>query len=477
MHRQISAPGADWGRRCSARMQAVSLLCASVWLSVPAAQAAETAPLRLTLASAVSKALAGGAAARIARLEAHRAEQSYGALRSGYLPRLAVTSEAGWSNRFDETFTALDQNLVPKKYGLATIGADRGWFNVYLSQVLFDLQQWKLIEREQLAAEAAAIKERRQRDDVAYEVMQRYAALLRAQEDARQAQERLVDAEWLLEQADARLQAGRTLEVEHSLADLHREDAQLDVQVAAHQTAATEADLWIAVGNGSEVGSSLDLVSESLPPVEQPLSLGQVAEFVSGAPELELLELGRRMQRTAVEAARAERLPKLKLVTGYSYYGAKRFDNYNDELWVGIDLSIPIFDGFRSAHEIRGAEDDAKIANIRYESALETKQARVQELLAQLEAGRQRLAIARRRAGAAAEQERLADLNLRAERGGLSEALAAREALARYQGEATGAYFDQLERWASLQRELGRLSSEILGSATPAAVPPQAPGP
>ena len=58
---------------------------------------------------------------------------------------------------------------------------------------------------------------------------------------------------------------------------------------------------------------------------------------------------GDRLQQTFehhVQAARAGRLPKLKFVTGYSHYGIKRFDNYDDELWVGVDFSIPIFDGF-----------------------------------------------------------------------------------------------------------------------------------
>ena len=131
-----------------------------------------------------------------------------------------------------------------------------------------------------------------------------------------------------------------------------------------------------------------------------------------------------------------------------------------------------VFDGSQTRHEIRGAEHGAQIASIRYESTLETKRATIRELLKRLETGRQRLAIARRRAETASEQQRLADLNLRAERGGLVEALAAREQLSRFEIEAIDAYFDQLELWASLQRELGRLSSEILGSASPRAPTP-----
>jgi hypothetical protein len=67
----------------------------------------------------------------------------------------------------------------------------------------------------------------------------------------------------------------------------------------------------------------------------------------------------------------------------------------------------------------------------------------------------------------------LADVNLRAERGDLREALIAREQQIRFTREAIDSYFDQLALWASLQRELGRLSHEILRSAaaTPAVAP------
>jgi outer membrane protein len=457
MRRQFCARGR--GRT----LRPVSALIASVLMLAVFAtgRAADSPALRLTLTDAVSRALSAGAAARIATLETHRAQESLGAARGGYLPQVFVTSEAGWSNRFDDTFTAIGQNGEAKKFGLATIGTNRGWFNLYLSQILFDLRQWKLIEREELAAEAAALQEQRHRDDVVFEVTRRYAALLRMRQQAGVTQERLVNAEWLAEQADARLQAGRLLEVQHSLAALHREAARLDAESASYDIAAAESELWIAVGEGDEPSGPVELVRESLPEVEGTMSPGQVAELVSASPELRLLQLRRRMDAASVDAAKATRLPKLKLVTGYSHYGIKRWDNYDDEFWVGIDLSIPIFDGFQSTHQIRAAEDQARIASIRYDSALQTKRARVRELLKRLDTGRKRLAIARRRAELGSEQQRLA------------EALAAREQLSRLETEAIDAYFDQLELWASLQRDLGRLSSKILGSGPPPGANPQ----
>ncbi len=471
--RHFTAPDTErW--RTAWRRVAYTLVCAVVIPVTPAARGETALRGPLTLSEAVARALSAGPAARIARLEAHRASESASAMRGTYLPQVNITSEAGWSNRFDDTFTAIGRDGDVQKFGLATIGANRGWFNVYLSQMLFDLKQWRLIEREELAAEAASLQENLQRDDVTMAVTRRFASLLRVQRRAQLSQERLVNAQWLAEQAGARLEAGRALDVEHSLANLHREGAELEAEAARYDIAAAEADLWIAVGEGEEPSGQLQLDTGSLPPVERAVSVGQIAELVSAAPELRVLDLRRRMELVAVEAARAGRLPKLSLVTGYTHYGVKRFDNYDDEVWVGVDLSIPIFDGFQSKHKIRGAEHGAEIAKIRYESTLQTKRAEVRELVKRLDTGRQRLDIARRRAATAREQQRLADLNLRAERGGLSEALAAREQRARFENEVVDLYFDQVQLWANLQHHLGRLTSEVVtaapssrGTATP----------
>ncbi len=469
----LPAPRAERQRAMRARL-AVCLV-AVAGLTASAARADEGP---LTLANAVSRALAGGAAARIARLEAHRATDAASEKRGAYLPQLGITSDAGWSNRYEETFKALapgatDVDPSTVTLGLATLGTDRGWLNIYVSQILFDLKQWKLIEREELMAEAAAVQETSERDDVAFEVLRRYVNLLGLQRKQALAHELLADAEWLREQGDHFFQAGRILEVEHTLAGLYLEEAELDAQTKVHEIAAAQADLWLAVGEGEPPAGTLSLVPNSLPRIDA-AALAESAEAdLKTAPELRILELRRRMDEVGVAAARAGRLPTLRFISGYTNYGPKRFDNFTDELWVGINLEIPLFDGFQSRHAIRGAERGAEIARLRYQSTFERKRARVRELLKRLETSQRRLEIAERRSEAAREQQRLADVNLRAERGDLREALIAREQQIRFTREAIDSYFDQLVLWANLQREVGRLSQEILRSAaaTPAAAP------
>jgi len=468
-HCRLSASRAEPRRALRARL--VVCLVAGAALIASAARADEGP---LTLANAVSRALAGGAAARIARLEAHRATDAAGEKRGAYLPQVGISSDAGWSNRYEETFNALaPDGSSTVTLGLATLGTDRGWLNVYVSQILFDLKQWKLIEREELMAEAAAVQETSERDEVAFEVLRRYANLLSLQRKQAVAQELLRDAQWLREQGDHFFEAGRILEVEHTLADLYLEETELDAQTLSHEISAAQEDLWLAVGEGEPPAGTLTLVPESLPSIAAAASPEAAEAGLKTAPELRILDLRRRMDEIGVAAARAGRLPTLTFISGYTNYGPKRFDNFTDEFWVGINLAIPLFDGFQSRHAIQGAERGAQIARLRYQSGFERKRARVRELLKRLETSQQRLEIAERRAEAAKEQRRLADVNLRAERGDLREALIAREQQIRFTQEAIDSYFDQVELWASLERELGRLSHEILRSTavTPAVVP------
>jgi outer membrane protein len=426
---------------------------------------------QLRLPDALARALQKGVAAQIARLEAERAGHAAGEVRANYLPQVGLTSEAGWSNRYNETFYGADANGNLREYGLATLGADRAWLQVYASQILFDLKQWKEIEREELAAEVASLAETRDRDEVAYDVLHRYAKLVALEREAEVANQQLEQARWLDERAADLLGAGRLLPVERDLAELHRADADLSAQTVAGEIEAARAALWLAIGEPEPLRIPLD--PSSLPTVDA--EDGQWAvDAVSQSPELRMLDLRRRMDEASVAAAKANRLPTLRFVSGYSNYGPQRYDAYEDEIWVGVDLEVPIFDGGRTTHAIAGAQRQAEIARLRHQSTLDTKRARVRELVQRLDASIQRSELVQQRAAAAAEQLRLADLHLTAERGDVAGAVAARERHGQLARAAIASEYEQTELWGELQRELGRLSFEILGpvaKASPAPAP------
>ena len=442
-------------------------LAAFVLLWVPGSVSAEAADDTLTLEEAISKALAEGTAARIASLEAERAEHGAKEVRAAVLPQVGVTSDVGWSNRYDDTLIALDAQGQAREYGLATIAADRAWLQLYVSQILLDLKQFRELEREELGAEVAALAETRDREAIAYEVVRRYSRLVALERKAAVAAEQQREAAWLDDQATHLMDAGRALPGDRSLVRLHATDAAFAERDWEQEIASARAELWLAIGEDEPLRVPLD--PSSIPRVDvDTIGYGAVDE-VRQSPEMRILDVRRRMELASVEAAKAGRLPTMRFVSGYSHYGPKRYDAYEDELWVGVDVEVPIFDGLRASHAIQGAQRDAEIARLRYQQTLAEKRARVRELLRRLQASSERLDLARERVHASREQLRLANLNLQADRGDLRGAVDARENHTRVALDAIDAEFAQVDLWASLQRELGRLSLKVLSPVAAAA--------
>lgn len=424
----------------------------------------------LALSEAVSRALADGYSVRIAKLTTGQAEDGFRESRGSYLPHVYVTSGAGYSSRRKEKLVALDENFKVREYGLSALASDEGWLNVIVDQLVFDVRQLKTIQREKIAADVARVSEAQERERIAYDVTTRFADIVRLQILADEARAQAEQARRLDDLADNLLGAGRAVESERQLVALHLAEAEIDAQSRAAEAADARSALWVAITAGEQRGGMTRVAGGSLPEPKLDLSAAELEEAMSGSPEVRVLELRRRLEETNVGAASARRLPTLGFRAGYSHYGADRFDLFPDEWRVGIDLRVPIFDGFEAKSAISGAVKGAEIARLRYQSLLDSKRSRLRELARKLEAAETRLELARRRAAGAAERVRLTDLKLEASRSTLEQALSARERLVRDAQEATNAYFTRFDVWTALQYELGRLTVAVLGTS-PGATP------
>ena len=207
----------------------------------------------LTLASAVTRALQDGFVARIARLTSGQAEDAYKEMRGTYLPQLSVTSGAFYSNRQDETLIAFDQNLNIREFGISSLAANEGWLNVFVDQLVVDVKQWRLIEREKLGAEVAQIDEQQEHERVALDVTKKFAEVVRLQRQAEHAEAALEEARWLDEQAGTQFEAGNALETEREIAAVHLEQSEIDARVRQAEARDALAALWLAVA-GPEPG-------------------------------------------------------------------------------------------------------------------------------------------------------------------------------------------------------------------------------
>ena len=450
---------------------------AALTIALVAAGAGRAAGSTLTLADAVSQALREGADAKIARLETEQADAEAGKARSIYWPQAEITSNAGWSNRQNDTIDTISGDNCPdnpdaclhKRYPLSALGSNASWLSVYIDQVLVDLSRWHGVERSELEREAAGVQEAQQREAISFAITQQYLTVLRMQRLAAIDAQRVSDAEWLDRQAATLLEAGRALSSDRDQAALALEEAR--TEAAAHKLELEDARLalWQAIGGAAGDEDELELVPDSVPAsvaASDPAS----DEVLGAMPELRILDLRRRMEEATLAAARAERYPTLSMRGGYFHYGTKRFDAFESEVAVGVDLHIPVFNGFRTSSAIAGASDALEAARLRYDSVRQSKRAKLRELARRLAASQQQPQLAERRARLAAERRRLADLALQGQRGSVAEALAARAESERTGRAAIDAQFDRVMLWATFEREAGGLTTALVGeqaNATP----------
>jgi outer membrane protein TolC len=456
----VSEYASSWSGRHLWRSAVVVWAAAAVTVYASLAKATD---LHLTLPDAVTQALRDAPEAKIAQLEAGQADDALSAMQSAYWPRASISSDAGYSNRFNEKLKAVDGNGQLRRYNLATIGSKDGWFNFHVEQLLFDLSRWRNIKSAELEAEAARVAGLQRREVITFGVLERYVDVLRLEELLQLDQGRVRQGDWLDEQAAFMLKAGQCLPAEREQVALSGEEARLQAAMRTEELAHARARLRIAIGVPDTEDVGVRLVRESLP-VASDQAVDQAVEArVQASPEVRVLDIRRVMEETKASATRAEALPTLGAGAGYTHYGAKRLDNFVDEMSVGVRLRMPLFEGFRIQHAVAGATKAAEIARLRHRSLLETKRANVRELRRRLVASAQQPELARRRAHLAEERLRVADLNLRARRGNIDQSLAAREEVVRHGTEAVAVRFDRVILWATLQRETGELASTIVG--------------
>lgn len=455
---------APFARRARARGLAAALL------AVCAARAVAAAEAPLTLAAAVAQALQEAPDARIARLEAEQADAAAAAARSLYWPHASVNSQAGWSNRQDDTIDVYNptKNNELKRYPLSTLGSAEPWLGLYLDQVLFDLKQWRGVQRSELEAEAAAVAEAQQREGISAAVLDQYLEIVRLDAIGERDQQRLRDAEWLDRQARLLLGAGRALPNEQEEVALEVEQARLDADEDAAQRAHARAVLAQLIGAG-DAAAALRVDPGSLPAVRP--APEETPGAVDDAPELRILALRQRMEEVTLDAARAARYPTLAVRGGYFHYGTKRFNAFEQELAIGVDLKIPVFDGFEATASIDRATKAAEAARLRYAAVEQQKRARAGELERRVGVAVQQEALAARRAKIGAERLRLADASLQGQRGSLVAALAARADAVRDARGLVEARLESVRAWAALQRERGHLAVALVGGDAAVAPP------
>lgn len=359
-----------------------------------AARSQEPSAVRpLSLDEAIAEALEGNASLAVARAETDLAGAEARAAAAPLWPRIDLSS--GWTRSNDPVFAfgtklrqgifteadlALDALNAPDAIDDWRTGASVQW-------KLISPQVWAGRSAAARAAEAADWKELRTREatvlmtEAHYYEAQRaaaqHAAALRAEEAARSARDvfarretegMLTRAEVL--QAEAELQGAVATRI-----DAERREADALRRLAVH------------LGWSPE---TLPRLTDSLDLGEVEAGTGQEGAGPSGGGSGSGFDPARRADLQALERARAAAdanatrarlgyLPELEGFGGWSMHGGDAFANDGDNWIAGIALKWNVFSGFGRSADSKRADAGRAIAEARYDEALRSARAEVEE--------------------------------------------------------------------------------------------------
>jgi outer membrane protein TolC len=233
-----------------------------------------------------------------------------------------------------------------------------------------------------------------------------YIKAMRADADLHARQADTLLATDLLGIARAQLQAGTgvALDVTRARAQLAATRSSLIASRNARDHAHLDLlrALSLTVGTDIVLTDSLSLVAAATEPIPDEAAL--LAQALRARPDILAEEARVRAAQQGLSAIKAERLPTLGLVADDGVIGKNGARLLNTYTW-GLQLSIPIFDGFAREARVQEQRSVVKEAEIRQRDVEQQAQADVRGAVLDLAAAREEL-------DAASERLRLAEQEL-----------------------------------------------------------------
>lgn len=386
-----------------------SMLALLVALLPGTLRAQHAAPYRLTLGDAARLAAerATPVLEALARVEA--ADARVGASTADLLPTVSADVVQG-ARTFNTASFGLDFPAPPGQPPLfdprgEVVGPVKSAdLRARVDIPLVDLGAWG----RRRSARASADAERRGADAVAAQAAataaREYVALLRARAEIEARQEDLRLAAELQDIAQGLLDSGVGVAIDVTRAEAQVATIRAQLLTAEHRADAAELSLRrtlrLPFDATLELAEELTSLTLDTPPAED----AAVATALERRTDLETAEAYESAALEAVSATRADRLPRLSASVDDGFYGRTFGRLLNTYTW-SLRLSVPVFDGFERSSHLREQEARARELALRIDALEEDVAYQVRRALLDLSA-------AQEQAGAAAERERLADLEV-----------------------------------------------------------------
>jgi outer membrane protein len=366
------------------------------------ASAQQTPVVSLTLGDAARLAARQSALARGARLRADEADARVRQRKADLLPNVSsYVQEAG--RTFNTSTLGID---LPAPPGQPPVfdpkGQIEGPINTLdvrgrVQQNLLDFGALGRVRSAQAAARSSSADADATAEQAATIATNAYIRAMRADADLQARQADTVLATELLGIAQAQLQAGTGVGL-----DVTRARAQLAATRAsliASRTARDHARLDLLRSLALPVGSDI-VLADSLTGAIGAESVADeptlVAQALQNRPDILAEEQRVRAAQQGLSAIKAERLPTLGLVADDGVIGKNGAKMLNTYTW-GLQITLPIFDGFRREGRVQEQQSVIKGAQVRQHDLEQQAQADVRGALLDLAGAREQLDAARER--------------------------------------------------------------------------------
>ncbi|HOO63022.1 MAG TPA: TolC family protein [Synergistaceae bacterium] len=359
--------------------------------------------------------------------------------------------------------SGVDQAEAPGKPGVdlsssyrrqdaGSSGYDSYSSGVTVSQLISD---WGKTKSQVLMAEMNVEASRYDYDDVLqtlfFDVKQAYFDLLRARKEEEVAREAVRTYEHHLEQARGFFEVGRVSKIDVTTAEVDLSKARLELIKKKTAVETAKASLSNALGYPEAPSYRIrDMLSWEKVDITRQEALQSA--FMT-RPDLRALELRRNRAEESVNLARKNDAPSLSAKAGYTW-GDRDFTG-NGETYVGLSLTVPLYDGGLTRGKVRQARGELEKSEANLESLRQDVVLEVEKAFSELRNSEEAIGTAQKTVEHAKENLELANGRYEVGVGSPVEVTDATENYTNAQNDYYGSLYDYRLALGALEKAIG----------------------
>lgn len=375
-------------------------------------------------------------------------EAAYGKSKSAYLPTVSADGSISQSN------TKTEDEKTKKTHPYSG--------NVALSWLVYDFGG-RSAKTDQMKAylETAEFSYNANLHDTVLAINQAYFDLLSAQEVLKSSQESEKSFKKSYEESKRRFDLGLVSASDKLLAKTTYENSRLDVVQAGNLLKKAQGSLAVLLNLSPDTALKVATPPKKGDDITKLETKETVQEMMETALSLRPELKGKKSEMTAAERqisiAKAGALPSLSAGAGAEYGDSWKLHNpYNVRTSIGLNLSVPLFNGFSDVYNIAKAKYDYRQAVL---SVVETQDSVRQDVwnsYQDYKTATEAYRISQTLLESATENERVAFKSYQVGKGSILELLTAGSQLASAKQQVIVAFYSVLTSKANLYRAIGR---------------------